>query len=263
MGIRDTETVLNFQQRIKNARQIVIVGNGGIATELVYEIENCKVIWAIKDKYACNHLFFDEMASRFFTSRLNEDKVSLKKADGDNLTKRKKYSIKSNFSCSFNLSIFSLKILISIKAIHMNNETNSKAYGSALGPDWAQNLEMKGSTEQRSHNVLVENECEIKRIMLKSEYLKEYPNTIDNKDENWPVYIELTNNKLYGCDFIVSATGVRPCVDAFIKNNKVNNILKSKLYKKIKGLATETMIFEFKKTDSKKFGYAFVIKDTR
>ncbi len=95
MGIRDTETVLHFQQRIKNARQIVIVGNGGIATELVYEIENCKVIWAIKDKCACNHLFFDEMASRFFTKRLNENKIS---NDGteENISKRKKYSIKSN-----------------------------------------------------------------------------------------------------------------------------------------------------------------------
>jgi pyridine nucleotide-disulfide oxidoreductase domain-containing protein 1 len=70
------------------------VGNGGIATELVYEIENCKVIWAIKDKHACNHLFFDEMASRFFTKRLNENKVSNEQSD-EVVSKRKNYSIKS------------------------------------------------------------------------------------------------------------------------------------------------------------------------
>jgi len=94
LGIRDTESVLKFQERIKNSRRIVIVGNGGIATELVYEIENCKVIWAIKDKHACNHLFFDEMASRFFTKRLNENKVSTEQSD-EVVSKRKNYSIKS------------------------------------------------------------------------------------------------------------------------------------------------------------------------
>ena len=51
LGIRDTETVIDFQKRISNARQIVLVGNGGIATELCYEIDNCKIIWAVKDNH--------------------------------------------------------------------------------------------------------------------------------------------------------------------------------------------------------------------
>ena len=28
--------------------------------------------------------------------------------------------------------------------------------------------------------------------------------------DKWPVFVELTNGKVYGCDFIVSATGVIP-----------------------------------------------------
>ena len=35
LGIRDTETVHSFQKKLASAKQIVIVGNGGIATELV------------------------------------------------------------------------------------------------------------------------------------------------------------------------------------------------------------------------------------
>jgi hypothetical protein len=106
------------------------------------------------------------------------------------------------------------------------NTNDSKVYGSALGPDWAQNLDIKGCHEERSHNVLVENECEIRRIMTRGDYLKEVSNdaklkTNDDVDD-WPVYVELTNSKVYGCDFIVSATGVRPCVEAFTKNNQVN-----------------------------------------
>ena len=36
--LRDTESAQQFQARIKEARRIMIVGNGGIATEMVYEV---------------------------------------------------------------------------------------------------------------------------------------------------------------------------------------------------------------------------------
>lgn len=35
--------------------------------------------------------------------------------------------------------------------------------------------------------------------------------------------MELTNGKLYGCDFIVSATGVVPNVDPFLPGNNVRS----------------------------------------
>lgn len=38
MWIRDTESVCQFQARMKGARRILNVGNGGIATEMVYEV---------------------------------------------------------------------------------------------------------------------------------------------------------------------------------------------------------------------------------
>jgi len=43
--------VVSFQKKLANAKQILLVGNGGIATELCYEIDNCNIIWAIKDKH--------------------------------------------------------------------------------------------------------------------------------------------------------------------------------------------------------------------
>lgn len=39
---------------------------------------------------------------------------------------------------------------------------------------------------------------------------------------DWPVYILLSNNKIYGCDLIVSATGVMPFPDPFLKENKLD-----------------------------------------
>ena len=94
MGIRDTETVSQFQSRLSSARQIMIVGNGGIATELVYEIENCKVIWAIKDN-CISHVYFDAHAAQFFSDKVNKAK-ELK--DEDEISKRKRYTITSSFT---------------------------------------------------------------------------------------------------------------------------------------------------------------------
>ncbi len=33
--------------------------------------------------------------------------------------------------------------------------------------------------------------------------------------DHWPVYVELTNGRVYGCDLIVSATGVVPNTSVF------------------------------------------------
>ena len=38
LHIRDTESVHILQEKIKDAKRVLIVGNGGIATEMVYEI---------------------------------------------------------------------------------------------------------------------------------------------------------------------------------------------------------------------------------
>ena len=37
----------------------------------------------------------------------------------------------------------------------------------------------------------------------------------------WPVYVELTNDKVYGCDFVVSATGVVPNSAPVLPGNQV------------------------------------------
>jgi hypothetical protein len=56
--------------------------------------------------------------------------------------------------------------------------------------------------------------------MNRNEFMEEKLPT-DNANESWPVYVELTNDKVYGCDLVISATGVIPSVEMFTKNNKV------------------------------------------
>lgn len=38
----------------------------------------------------------------------------------------------------------------------------------------------------------------------------------------WPVYVQLTNGKTYGCDVVISATGVVPNTEPFLAGNRVS-----------------------------------------
>ncbi|GFX20267.1 pyridine nucleotide-disulfide oxidoreductase domain-containing protein 1 [Trichonephila clavipes] len=140
LGIRDTETVEVFQKKLSNARRVLIVGNGGIAIELAYEIENCQIIWAIKDK-SVGATFFDAGAAKFFLPCLNEGKQP-----ESFLSKRLNYDLEG--SC-----------------------ISKSTMGSALGPDWSLHVNLKGKTLEK-RNIHVEYECEVKNLYEREDFLK-------------------------------------------------------------------------------------------
>uniref|UniRef100_A0A8D0HH75 Pyridine nucleotide-disulfide oxidoreductase domain-containing protein 1 n=1 Tax=Sphenodon punctatus TaxID=8508 RepID=A0A8D0HH75_SPHPU len=204
LGIRDTDSAQEFQKHLANAKRLTVVGNGGIALELVYEIEGCEVIWAIKDK-AIGNTFFDAGAAEFLIPKLTAEKPETAIA-----CKRTKYTTEGNEKEEMGVA-------------------DTAKLGSALGPDWHEGLHLKGAKEF-SHKVHIETLCEVKKIYLQ-EGFKEleqvslaFPKHKQKEksqpdEELWPVYVELTNGKIYGCDFIVSATGVVPNVKPFLDGN--------------------------------------------
>lgn len=228
LGIRDTQSVKDFQDKVKNSKRVLILGNGGIATELVYELSGCQVVWAIKDA-SIGHTFFDEGAAKFFLSHLQTPHHSVSSGGGGveegNETggliktkplKRMKYML-DPISTSGSTSV-NKKGLVS---------TNSPL-GSALGPDWSSGLDMSGLTEDKYlRHVHVEYLCECEAIMSPDE-LHSVPGLLDtyfstqktqeerglkieaSGSESWPLYVKLSNNKIYGCDLVISATGVLP-----------------------------------------------------
>lgn len=177
LGIRDTESVLQFSQKIKNSRRIVIVGNGGIATELVNEVDGVEMIWVIKDKHI-SATFVDPGAAEFFMDKVYKTDPCTN-TNANSLTKRMRYTV---------------------------SNTSVVTGGPALGPDWHNNFDVKGAF-LKSAKVQVEYECEIIKILNKSEQKEVDPM------EEWSIYVELTNGKIIGCDFVVSATGVIPNSD--------------------------------------------------
>lgn len=176
LGIRDTESVIQFSKKIKGSRRIVIVGNGGIATEIVHEVNGLEIVWVIKDKHI-SATFVDPGAAEFFMDKVHKSETSASANSG--LTKRIRYTVA--------------------------DATIVKG-GPALGPDWHNNFDIKG-TFLESSKVQIEYECEIAKVLDEFEK-KEFDPT-----QEWPVYVRLTNGKVIGCDFIVSATGVVPNSD--------------------------------------------------
>lgn len=176
IGIRDTESVDEFSRRIKNARKIIVVGNGGIATEIVHEILNVEIVWVIKDKHI-SATFFDPGAAEFFRNKLSKETEEIP----EKICRRYRFT--------------ETKI----------SDDGATTIGAALGPDWHEKFTTRGVNED-STKVQVEYQCEVSKIISPDELQGELL-------EDWPIYAELTNGKIIGCDFIVSATGVTPNTD--------------------------------------------------
>jgi NAD(P)H-nitrite reductase large subunit len=170
IGIRDTESVEKFIEKLRAAKKIIILGNGGIATELVYEINGIDVVWIVKDKHI-SAAFVDPGAAEFFQDKLLKTHSDIEAP----VSKRMKYTI---------------------------SNSKSAVGGAALGPDWHNNIDFKISTNKQT-SVQIEYQCEIVKIIDPSEIA-------DSQKKEWPIYAELSNGKIIECDFIVSATGVIP-----------------------------------------------------
>ncbi|KAK7896152.1 hypothetical protein WMY93_021477 [Mugilogobius chulae] len=204
LGIRDTDSAQNFQKRLSKAKRIIVIGNGGIALELVNEVEGCDLIWAIKDK-AIGNTFFDAGAAQFLIPS-----VEAHKAQKPVPRKRPHYTVEEaaggtshTFTAGKN---------------HCQTSTPTD-HGSALGPDWHEGIVLQGA-ERGHRKVLVEYECEVERIFTPSDLVSSPEKNLNLETVgSWPVYIKLNNGKTYGCDFIVSATGVEPNTHPFLHGN--------------------------------------------
>lgn len=126
VGIRDTDSVEILIEKLKYCTHLLVVGNGGIASELVYKVKNIEIHWVVKD----NHIsatFVDPGAAEFFQNSLHTDNVEV-----DIVSKRMRYQ-----------------------------EDEFKKSGAALGPDWYKNLCISGgnmNTTEKQVTIHYQNE---------------------------------------------------------------------------------------------------------
>lgn len=186
LGIRDTESVCDFENRIQNSRKILIVGNGGIASELVYELKNVAIEWVVKDKYV-SQTFVDPGAATFFQNRIkSKSNPSIVNENRPKLVKRMRYTEDQEL------------------------EENTTKSGAALGPDWHTLFNLTGKNQDLPEAVRIHYATEVQHITINSQF----------SDDQYPVQVTLQNGEIIECDFVVSATGVRPNIDFRIKNDQ-------------------------------------------
>ncbi|XP_037038941.1 pyridine nucleotide-disulfide oxidoreductase domain-containing protein 1 [Bradysia coprophila] len=141
IGIRDTESVLEFQKRIKHSKRIAIVGNGGIASEIVYEIRNIAIHWVIKDSFI-SQSFVDPGAAELFQCKI-----------------RNKSNVQSETKTTF-------------KRLRYDEDGQSdNKSGGALGPDWHRTLDLDGGEREMPDSVVVHKNCEVRSMSMENEQL--------------------------------------------------------------------------------------------
>ena len=194
LGIRDTQSVGHFQDKLRTASRVIVVGNGGIATEIVYELDNVQIVWAVKDS-SISSVFVDAGAGEFLLKKINSSGTETKPEDVTPV-KRMKYTVNSN------------------------KEESGSHIGSALGPDWHKGFCKTGRSAGKQ--VHVEYGVQINQVWSHAELVSQNLTETEElnifpKCENkiWNVYVELSNGKIYGSDFVVSATGVIPSGELF------------------------------------------------
>lgn len=131
LGIRDTESVAQFQRRIRGSRRIAIVGNGGIAAECAYAVSGVHVDWVIRDRFVAQ-TFVDPGAAEFFRTRI--ERKGDAEAAGDDAGRPKG----------------------PVKRMRYDETTVDGAgggAGAALGPDWHRKWDLSaggdGASDQR------------------------------------------------------------------------------------------------------------------
>lgn len=146
LGIRDTDSVKEFQKRITNGRKFVLIGNGGIASEIAYEISNIEIDWVIKDQHISS-TFIDAGAAKFFESRLlNKDASKAQQT----VIKRMRYMEESS----------------------VNNQK-----GAALGPDWHRLIDITKPSTNNPDNVKIHFGVEMKSVSRNHE--GDHPITVE------------------------------------------------------------------------------------
>lgn len=176
IGIRDTDSVLTLQKYLKNAKCVTLLGNGGIASELAYELHGIEVHWVVKDNHIAS-TFVDPGAAHFF-----QESIRLKRSEISNVGEKK---TETN------------AIVKRLRYKEAQSEELSKEkelHGAALGPDWHRNFTLTGNALPTTDSPIMHFKSHIKEM----------------KEENNKLIVTLSNEEYIECDFLISATGVEP-----------------------------------------------------
>ncbi len=72
--MRDLQSIEELLHHLQSASRVAIVGNGGIALELIHQLHMCHIDWIVRESYI-GSAFFDATASEFILPTLLKRKI--------------------------------------------------------------------------------------------------------------------------------------------------------------------------------------------
>lgn len=149
LGIRDTESVQEFEKRLVTGRKMVIVGNGGIASEIVHATSGIQKVWVIRDDYI-SATFIDPGAAEFFQNTFKKKMVNEK--EKNTILRRHIFTEEDTL-------------------VSLNKDLKS----AALGPDWYRKLEgLRNETGEQELEIIYK--VEVKSV---TETTNDYPLVVE------------------------------------------------------------------------------------
>lgn len=201
IGIRDLESVTELVKRFQLGKKVIVLGNGGIALELLHVLGFCDVEWIVKDKYI-GSAFFDASASAFIMPTLLQ---------------------RAGMSNQETFSISASKELSPVEDTNKGSEY--KIAGTGLGPEWLvkskliEQLPADVTKQIGKLNVHFQQEIvaytdtQKRWIRLDSGHVEVQP--LDPLVFTAEIYVLTSSGDVIGGDFVISATGVVPNVSLY------------------------------------------------
>lgn len=192
LTLRDTESVIQLKKRLGSCRRIIVVGGGGIGMEAVHELDNCQIVWVIKDSHIGGTFFDHSVAQRLqFLPAI------------------------SSSSCTQQGQSFPKHSLE--KSDYKNSVRQVSA--AAVGPNWLGRRD--GPILFHHNNAITRNSDNPKRLSCapnseRDAYVYascEVSQLRKDLTGKWRVLVDLTNGRTEGCDAIIAGTGVTPNTD--------------------------------------------------
>ncbi|CAI2340787.1 unnamed protein product [Caenorhabditis sp. 36 PRJEB53466] len=156
--LRDTQSAMELRKQLESKRNVLIVGNGGIATELMYELTDVNVTWLVREEWICASFFPQDMEG-FIEQRLLAGRPDGYKHGG--VLKHRRHT---NSSSRENIGIV--------------------PFGPALGPDWCASIEFGKGRNERTVRIL--RNCQIEKCRTDGDLVVEYTDKSDGKKELKP-----------------------------------------------------------------------------
>eukprot|EP01026_Neomeris_dumetosa_P019331 TRINITY_DN17796_c0_g2_i5.p1 TRINITY_DN17796_c0_g2~~TRINITY_DN17796_c0_g2_i5.p1 ORF type:complete len:506 (+),score=83.99 TRINITY_DN17796_c0_g2_i5:87-1604(+) len=204
MTVRDTESVEMLAQRLQGTKRAIVVGNGGIALEVLPAMTNCEVIWVLKHRHI-GDAFFDVDAAQFLLDQLNKCQTSQSSNGHPQVP-----NVIPSPDLSAQAQTDNQQQNGSQRASTSKPEIQTN-YGHALGPKWVEGLkrsEEDNPYELKRCDVKLEFRCQVQEVTSERPEGNLYKES--DADKEWRVWLKLSNGVVYGCDVIISAIGVQP-----------------------------------------------------